>query len=272
MAASASFADACNSPFRSTDLSLSGSVAPAGPNMNYTLVVTNNGPDCTAEVTMTTKLAPGSTFIGLVNSDPGSWSCSGSTMVTCILNATLPSPPGQNVAFVTFAATPPSSRDDATVHASVTSVANDNALTNNEIWIAFGKKTKAGAVSGSHPAVTITRPDDQSIATNLLDTSGFPPPPLGFSFQTDRAILVETPAAPGPSKKQAIALVISFSAPSKPGAFVFHLNDDTNTWEVVNQKCGGNGPLPCVDNVSFDSKTGMATMTVLTMHFSHYTK
>jgi hypothetical protein len=272
VSASAGFAEACNSPFRSTDLSLSGSAEPAGPNMNYTNVVTNNGPDCTSGVTLTAELAPGSTFVGLVRSDPGNWSCSGSAVVTCTLQSTLPSPPGNNVAFVTFAATKPSSPDNATVHGTVSSVAEDNALTNNEVWVAFGTKNKAGSVSGSHPSVTVARSDVQSIAMNLLDTNGFPPAPPGFSFQTDRAILVETPAAPGQSKKQALVLVITFSALSKPGAFVFHLNHDTNTWEVVNQKCGGNGPFPCVDGVSFDSRTGIASITVLTQHFSHYSK
>ena len=270
LSAPASFAASCKPPFRATDLSLSGSAEPAGPNMNYTLVVTNNGPNCTGGVTTTAELAPGSTFVGIVRSKPASWSCSGDTVVTCSLSSTLPAPPGNNTAFITFAATAPSP-ENATVHATVTSASRDDFPTNNEVWQAFGKEASAGLISGKHPEVTLNRADSQSIAMNLLDIGGFPPPPPGFSFLTDRAILVETPPAPGNSKDQALALVIRFRSQTEPGAFVFHLNHDTNTWEVVSQRCGDTGPFPCVDSVSYTG-SGLAAITVLTQHFSHYSK
>jgi hypothetical protein len=263
------FAEACKPPFRVADLSLSGSTAPDGSNMNYTLVVTNNGPDCAASVATTTELAPGSTFVGVVDSDPKSWLCSGTTVVRCRLTATLPSPPGKNVAFVTLAATAPSPPEDATVHSVVESKARDDFPTDNEIWQTFGRNAEAGEASGKHPAAALTRPDSQSIAVNLLDISGFPPPPPGRSFQTDRVILVETPAAPGQSKDQALKLVIKFRAQSEPDAIVFLLDHGSNTWDVVSERCGDNGPFPCIDGVSFTTN-GIATITVLTLHFSHY--
>ncbi len=276
IAAGTGLADACNSPDREADLSLSGSAAPAGSNFNYTFVVTNNGPDCTAGVTLTVNLAPGSTFLGLVSSDRTSWLCSGNNTNTgtCALQSTLPSPPGNNVTFLTIAATAPSSPSDATVVGEVSSSDPlvDGDQTNNVAWVAFGKNLNAGEVSGNHPAAAILRTDNQSISANLYDVLNFGSPPTGYTFQTDRAILVNTPAASGGSKKGALTLLITFNAPSKPGAFVFHLNDATGEWSVVNQKCGRNGPFPCVDGVSFNTQTGIATITVLTLHFSHYAK
>jgi uncharacterized repeat protein (TIGR01451 family) len=262
-----SFAEACKPPFRVADLSLSGSTAPDGSNVNYTLIVTNNGPDCATGVTTTIELAPGSIFVGVVDSDPKSWVCSGTSVVKCRLNATLPSPPGKNVAFVTMAATAPP--EDATVQAVVESKARDDFPTDNEIWQAFGRNAEAGEASGKHPAMALTRPDSQSIAVNLLDVSGFPPPPPGMSFLTDRVILVETPPAPGESRDQALKLVIEFRAQSEPDALVFLLDHVNNVWEVVSEACGDNGPFPCIDGVSFTTN-GFATITVLTLHFSHY--
>ncbi len=275
IAAGTGLADACNSPDREADLSVTGSSAPAGSYFNYTFVVTNNGPDCTAGVTLNVDLAPGSTFVGLVAFDRASWSCEGigTNLPTCTLQSTLPSPPGNNVTFVTLAATAPSSPSDATVSGEVPKPAlvNDSDLTNNTAWTAFGKTLKTPDPSGKHPAATIIRSDDQSISANLYNIVGSPPPPY-TEFQTDRAILVNTPAASGGSKKGAITLLITFFAQVKPGAFVFHLNDATDEWSVVNQKCGGNGPFPCVDGVSYNTQTGKATITVLTLHFSHYAK
>jgi Domain of unknown function DUF11 len=269
IAAGTGLADACNSPDRVADLSLTGSAAPAGSNFNYRFVVTNNGPDCTAGVTLTVDLAPGSTFLGVVSSDR-SWVCSGTNTVTCSLQSTLPSPPGNNVTAITLAATAPSSPSNATVRGEVSSTdpLTDSDLTNNVVWTVFGKTLNTADPSGNHPGATIVRPDARSISANLYDILNFGDAPAGYSFLTDRAILVNTPAASGGSKKGAITLLISFVAQVKPGAFVFHLDDATNTWSVVNQKCGGNGPFPCVDGVSFNS--GIATITVLTLHFSHY--
>ncbi len=272
IAAGTGLADACNSPDREADLSLSGSATPAGSNFNYTFVVTNNGPDCTAGVTLIATLAPGSTFLGLVSSDRTSWLCSGTTTVTCSLQSTLPSPPGNNVTTLTLAATAPSSPSNATVRGEVSSTdpLNDGDLTNNVVWTAFGKTLKTEDPSGNHPAATIIRTDDRSISANLYNIVGSPPE--GYTFQTDRAILVNTPPASGGSKKGAITLLITFFAQVKPGAFVFHLDDATGIWSVVNQKCGGNGPFPCVDGVSYNTQTGKATITVLTLHFSHFSK
>src|SRR5919198_75803 len=143
LAAPASLADGCNSPSRDADLSLIGSAAPAGSNVNYTINVTNNGPDCTNGVAATVQLAPGSTYVGFVGSDR-TWLCSGGNVVSCTLQSTLPSPPGKNVTFFTIAATPPSSPSDASIHASVTSSALVDPPTNNEAWITFGKVNTAG--------------------------------------------------------------------------------------------------------------------------------
>jgi len=203
-----------------------------------------------------------------------SWVCIGANPVTCSLQSTLPSPPGNNVTAITLAATAPSSGSDPTVHGKVftTDPVNGNDPTNDDVWTAFGKSLKAGTRVDKHPAATIVRSDNQSISASLYALFGTPPPGLSFDdFQTDRAILVTTPPASGGSnKKAAISLVITFNSLSKPDAFVFHLNDATGQWEVVNQKCGGNGPFPCVNGVSFSS--GVATITVLTLHFSHFSK
>jgi hypothetical protein len=222
-------------------------------------------------VAATVELAAGSTFVGFVSSDRG-WLCSGGNVVGCSLQSTLPSPPGNNVTFFTIAATPPSSPSNATIHASVTSSAQSDPPTNNEAWISFGKANKTGTRSGQHPQVDIVRVDDQSIAANLLDPASFPPPPSGYTPSTDLVLLVVTPPAPGGSKKQAITVTLTFNASSAPSASILVLNHGSNAWELVTQKCGGNGPFPCIDSVSFNKQTGVATLVYLTQHFSHLHK
>jgi len=71
----------------SADLSITKSVIggqpfPAGGNLNYTIIVANNGPGAASSVVMTDVLPAGTTF---VSATPSQGSCSGASTVSCSL-------------------------------------------------------------------------------------------------------------------------------------------------------------------------------------------
>jgi hypothetical protein len=68
-----------------------------------------------------------------------------------------------------------------------------------------------------------------------------------------------------------MTMVVTFAATSKPAAVIYQADDATGTWFTYGA-CKGGKVYPCVDSVSFDRQTGLATMVVLTPHFSHWTR
>ena len=87
--------------------SASNTTAPPGGTIDYNLQITNTGTDPTdgTPITLTATLAPGLTFASEADVS-GSWSCSGTTVVTCISTEVIAGTYGFSVPVLTVAVDP----------------------------------------------------------------------------------------------------------------------------------------------------------------------
>lgn len=265
--ATSSFAanNGCNSPFRSTDLGLlqTASKLQSG-NIVYRLDVVNLGPDCANQVTTTSQLPPGSTFVGFTDVIR-SWSCTGSTNVTCLLQSTLPSPPSNsNVAAVSIETTAPTSPKDPN-HTTLTASVADLEPTNNVSDAGFTDSLTVGACSSSsRPQVTTARNDHAtSIETQFpsaLSEAGEPDPPCGsnclFSSEVNNVTEATDPKLwPKVHLTFTVCLTGLFQEPS---GTISRFNDKTGQWVANLPSCSGfkgDTDLGCTKSISFKGGT-----------------
>jgi uncharacterized repeat protein (TIGR01451 family) len=258
----------CNSPFRSTDLGLTqaASKLPSG-NIQYRLDVTNFGPDCANEVTTTSVLPAGSTFVGFTNLIR-SWNCAGSSTVVCTLQSTLPSPPSNsNKAAVSIETTAPSSPNQPS-HTTVTASVDDLEPSNNVSDAAFGTSMVVGDCSSStKPQVTVARNDHPSGLETQFPTAfsqaGEADPPCGSNclFSSEVSNTTEpTDAKKWPKVHLTFTLCLTglFQAPS---GTISRFNDKTGQWVENLADCSGfkgDTDLGCVKDISFRNGTWIA--------------
>jgi uncharacterized repeat protein (TIGR01451 family) len=264
--ATSSFAsNACNSPFRSTNLGLkqTASKLPSG-NVAYRLDVTNFGPDCANEVTTTSLLPTGSTLVGFT-SLIRNWICSGASTAICTLQSTLPSPPGNsNFAAVSIETTAPISSSEPN-HTTLTATVADLEPTDNVSDAGYSSSMTVGDCSSStKPQVTTARNDHPSgIETQFpsaISEAGEPDPPCGsnclFSSELNNVTEGTDPKLwPKVHLTFTVCLTGLFQEPS---GTISRFNDKTGQWVANLPSCSGfkgDTDLGCTKSISFRNGT-----------------
>lgn len=290
LAAPASNADPCDRPLSGADLSLALDVSQAqSGNSLYTLTITNNGEACASGVTIQDTLPFGSAFVGFSDVGRSSWSCSGTSVVLCSLQSTIPAPPGNNKAALIVEATPGSTEEitnNAIVGASVTDPdcpATPPAFclgagANNEAWGSFGTTASTGTANANFLTASVTRPPSSpaSIAVQLAaPTSPLAAPlspPCDPSCLADRQVVITTP----PTGNELFSIVIAIPAPGlnkPPPATAFRFSEELGVWQnLTTCRRACNAEVGWVDSVTLDKKAGVVYLTILTSHNGHLTK
>ncbi len=271
----------CNNG-RGADLSLIQTAATdQSSNTVFTLTVTNNGPSCSPGAQIHVDLT--GDYLSFSSINPKSWNgptgpLPGPVSVVLTLTATIGVGSGGNTATVAVTTTP-SSTSHAIAGADVTdpdctpSFYCDGAGSNNETWGTLGTSLSFGPGSPSSiPSVAITRPSSANIGGTLLSPSSpsavNASPPCSPNCLSSRQWIVDSPPT---DNNNLMTMVIVIAATSKPSSVIYQFDHVNNVW-LTYGACKGSKVLPCVDSVSFDRSTGLATITVLTPHFSHWIK
>ncbi len=130
---------------QSADVSITKTADPAqttvGSNVEYTIVVTNNGPGEATDVVVTDELPPGTT---LVSSSAG---CTGTTTVTCTVGTLASGASATIELVVTMPSTPGPVSNTATVESSST----DPTLGNNSSTAVVGAQLPVDSVPTLSP-------------------------------------------------------------------------------------------------------------------------